>query len=87
MTYVLSHDDPGGANWISTGGLGCGLMIIRWQQTPTQFAVDDLVRSHRVVGRDDLDSVLPVTLRRVTPNERAAELAARAEAFERRFRV
>lgn len=34
ITYVLAPRDPGTGNWLDTGGLAAGLLMIRWQGLP-----------------------------------------------------
>jgi hypothetical protein len=83
-TLVLSPTDPGVANWIDTGGLNQGILPIRFQNIdPNTTTVPTL--SAQTVTLDQLASVLPATTEYVTPEERAAQLAARNYGYERRY--
>ena len=88
-TLVVSPVEPvvGGSsvwNWVSTGGLNQGTMAIRFQSLDLNNPVTPTVRS-QVVSLTDLASVLPSGTVYVTPAERAVQLAARREGFNRRF--
>ena len=59
-----------------------GTLFVRWQKLPDNLAPDAQgVREARLVKL----SALPVSLPRVTPEERRSKLAARAAAYARRF--
>jgi hypothetical protein len=77
---VVAHRDPGAANWLDTAGNRRGPGMVRWVR-----ADQALVPSTRVVKFDDLDTVLPPSTPRVTPEERQRVLAARRAAIRRRF--
>jgi hypothetical protein len=88
-TLVVSPVEPvaGGLsvrNWVSTGGLAQGTMAIRFQTLDAGNPLLPKVSS-QVVALGDLASVLPAGTVYVTPAERAAQLAARAAGFNRRF--
>jgi hypothetical protein len=89
-TLVVSPTEPvlaGGKsvwNWVSTGGLNQGTMAIRFQSIDPNNPVTPTVRS-QVVSLADLASVLPPGTTFVAPAERAVQLAARREGFNRRF--
>lgn len=89
-TLVVSRVEPdvgGGTsvwNWVSTGALNQGTMAIRFQSLDASNPVLPAVRS-QVVSLADLSSVLPAGTVYVTPAERAAQIAARAAGFNRRF--
>jgi hypothetical protein len=83
-TLVLSPTDPGVANWIDTGGLNQGILPIRFQNMdPNATALPTL--SGQTVTLDQLTNVLPPSTKYVTPEERAAQLAARNYGYERRY--
>jgi len=85
-TYVVSRQDPGVHNWIDPGGLQEINLIHRWQGLPRAPAVGEApAASGRLTKIRDLDSVLPKGMRRVTPAERAAQLAQRRATFQLRF--
>ena len=89
-TLVVSPTEPTLAgdtsvwNWVSTGGLNQGTMAIRFQSLDPNDPATPTVRS-QVVALGDLASVLPPGTTVVTPAERAAQLAARGQGFDRRF--
>ena len=89
-TFVVSPTEPvlaGGTsvwNWVSTGGLNQGTMAIRFQSIDPTSQVNPAVSS-QVVALSELASVLPDGTVVVTPEQRAVQIAARAEGFNRRF--
>ena len=87
MTVVLAGFDPGVANWVDTGGLPEGIVMMRWQVLPASPSPGraPAVTGQTLVTRETLAAALPAGLRRVTPEERKAELATRAAGFARRF--
>ncbi|WP_313808432.1 DUF1214 domain-containing protein [Sphingobium sp.] len=78
VTVVVAPHDPGVANWIDTNGLHHVQFLVRWQGV-------DRVPTIRgtVVKVANLDPALP----RVTVAQRAAEVAARRAAADRRTTV
>jgi hypothetical protein len=83
-TYVISPTDPGTANWIDSDGLREGILTLRMAEFGGEGPKEDLGARGRVVALDQLDTEVP-TLRRVTTDERKAELAARRTAYLRRL--
>ena len=83
-TFVISKTDPGVANWVSTGGLDQGTLFLRFQALDPN-STDKPAVSAQVVQIDGLGTVLPSTTVYVTPEERAAQIAARQAGFNRRF--
>lgn len=83
-TYVISPTDPGTANWIDSDGLREGILTLRMAEFGGEGPKEDLGARGRVVALDQLDTEVP-TLRRVTADERKAELAARRTAYLRRL--
>lgn len=88
-TLVVSPVEPvvGGSsvwNWVSTGGVAQGTMAIRFQSLDAGNPLVPKVSS-QVVALSELASVLPAGTAYVTPAQRAAQLAARAAGFNRRF--
>lgn len=45
LTYILAPADPGTGNWIDTGGVRQGLIMIRWQGLPDDGHERPAVRS------------------------------------------
>ncbi|MFN8625225.1 MAG: DUF1214 domain-containing protein [Candidatus Binatia bacterium] len=85
-TYVISPTDPGVANWLYTGGMDIGGYFVRWMKFPQlPRSGDGLVREVKLVRIPELDQVLPKDIPRLTPAQRAVELAARSKAYERRL--
>ena len=76
---VLSHQDPGIANWVDLYGNETGYILIRWaQSSSTPEPEIDLVPFDRV------DSVLPEDTQRVSPEQRQADVRQRAVAKQLR---
>lgn len=69
---VLSHRDPGIANWLDTSGHGYGMLIGRWYRCSSQ-PVPQLTR----VKFADLDRHLPERVVRIDEAERAEALRKR----------
>ena len=78
MTYVLSPRDPGIHNWLSTNGWHEGDLALRWQELDRQPGVGSGPSvTARLVKLADLPGLLPAYVKRVTPEERAAQIGAR----------
>jgi hypothetical protein len=77
---VVAHRDPGVANWLDTAGNRRGAAIVRWVRADRAP-----VPTTTVVPFDALDSVLPPSTPRVTPDQRQAALAARRAGVQKRF--
>ena len=78
---VISHTDPGVANWLDPGGNTEGSIALRFL-----FAEHAPQPVLRTVKRSQVESALP-DARRVEPAERAAVLTARRRAVMRRYRA
>ena len=83
-TYVISPVDPGVANWIDSDGLREGILTLRMAEFGEMGPRSDLGARGQVVKLDQLDTEVP-HLRRVSPQERAADLADRRKAYLRRL--
>lgn len=83
-TIVVAHEDPGVHNWVDTGGLYELYALRRWQGLPRAGGPEPQITS-RVVPFKDLDGALPAGVKRVTREERAAQLSQRHRDFWRRF--
>lgn len=83
-TYVISPTDPGVANWIDSDGLREGILTLRMAEFGPDGPTPDLGARGRVVALDDLEAKVP-GLRRVSEQERSAELAQRRAAYLRRL--
>ncbi len=86
-TIVISKNDPGVANWVSTGGLNQGTVSIRFQDLGDEAPMV----SSKVVKIENLrdPDVLPPDTVFIEPEDlatyRAAQIATRQEGFNRRF--
>ena len=81
LIVVVSHDDPGLPNWLDPSGHGEGYVTYRWM----------LAESHPVphcvqVPRAQLLERLPPGVRRITPEGRREQLAARRRGVLKRFK-
>ncbi|HEY5841318.1 MAG TPA: hypothetical protein VIU87_07590 [Mycobacterium sp.] len=83
-TYVISPTDPCVANWIDSDGLNEAILTLRMAEFGPDGPREDLGARGRVVKLDDLEREVP-TLRRVSTQERAAELTDRRAAYLRRL--
>jgi hypothetical protein len=79
-TIVISPTDPGVTNWVSTGGLNQGTISIRFQDLPANPTNLPTVTSE-VVNIDQLPADIP----RITPADRALQLAERKAGYNNRF--
>jgi len=77
---VVSHADPGVANWLDTAGHGQGPMIFRWLR-----ADGAPVPTTAVVPLAGLRTVLPPGTARVGPDARRAAIEARRAGVRKRF--
>jgi len=84
-TYVVAPEDPGVANWVDTGGLHEGKLLIRWQVLPASAKADGAVREVELVKVADLKAALPVGFKVVSPLQRQAARAARAQDYAHRY--
>jgi TolA-binding protein len=86
-TIVISKNDPGVANWVSTGGLNQGTVSIRFQDLGDEAPMV----SSKVVKIENLRNpdVLPADTVFIEPEDlaayRAAQIATRHEGFNNRF--
>ncbi len=83
-TYVIAPTDPGVANWIDSDGLNEGILTLRMAEFGGDGPKEDLGARGRVVTLEHLERDIP-TLRRVSAQERATELAERRAAYLRRL--
>ena len=79
---VLSHTDPGFANWVDTQEHTRGWLLFR-----NMFTRSTPVLRTRVVKAVDLDAEIGDVVTRITPEERRAELLRRRHANKRRFPI
>ena len=81
---VLSHRDPGIANWLDTGGLGRGYVAFRFDGIGDRPFDAGKVPSLVKVQFDELASHLPPGTPRVTSEQRFAQIAARRKHLQQR---
>ena len=84
-TYVVAPADPGVANWVDTGGLHEGKLLIRWQVLPASAKADGAVREVKLVKIAELSSALPKGFKAVSAVQRQALRAARAKEYAHRY--
>jgi hypothetical protein len=76
---VITHDDPGLANWLDPGGHQQGTLAVRYLRPESVPVV-----RYRTVPRDELDPTLPPEVPRVSVDERAAAVRRRRVGVARR---
>ena len=80
LLVVISHADPGLPNWLDPSGHDEGYVTFRW------IGADSHPRPvAEQIRLSDLDRHLPVTVRRITPAERAEQQRRRRLGVIRRF--
>src|SRR5690606_31162146 len=85
-THVVSSADPGVRNWIDTDGLDAGTIFLRWQALPASAPSGaSAIKSVQVVKLPLLAASLPPGTPRITPAQRADQLAQRAGDWRRRL--
>jgi hypothetical protein len=82
---VLALHDPGVKNWLDPGGLGQGTLQIRWQGIPGELRPPHNFFEVQKTTLEQLKTLLPAETTWLSPDERAENLAARKQSFERRF--
>lgn len=82
--FVVSHRDPGVANWLDTTGRRRGCILLRFDGSTEAFAPAHVPRAWKV-GVAELAAHLPPETPRVTPEERATAIAARRRHVQVRF--
>lgn len=80
LIAVVAHDDPGLPNWLDPGGFTEGMMGMRWM-----FADTRPQPQCTLVKRSALEGALPGKIRRITPEQRQGQLAARHRGIYNRF--
>jgi hypothetical protein len=84
-TYVVAPEDPGVANWVDTGGLHEGKLLIRWQVLPASAKADGAVRGVRLLKVSELRAALPAGFKAVRPVQRLALRSVRAKEYAHRY--
>lgn len=83
-SFVIAPRDPGVANWLDTNGLQDGFAVLRWQNLPPNAVGESLLRGFRVIKLADARTLPGIAL--VTPDQRKAQLEARAIGYTSRTR-
>lgn len=83
IRVVIARRDPGVHNWLDTGGHEHVFSILRWQRMRADGPA--IASSLHLTGIDRLKSELPADTRWVDADARAAQLAARIAAYDRRI--
>ena len=83
--YVVSHKDPGIANWVDTTGQPEGYMSVRWAY-PERPTEDLPWATATKVKLSEIDQHLPADTKRITPEQRLDQIAIRQEHVQRRYR-
>jgi len=81
LIVVVSHDDPGLPNWLDPSGHTEGYVTYRWM-----LADEHPVPRCLQVPCAALFDHLPARIRRITPEARRAQLAARRRGVQKRFK-
>ncbi len=80
LLLVVAHDDPGHPNWLDPSGHLEGYITVRW------IGAQDYPRpSCEQVPRAQLEQALPPGVKRITADQRSAQLQARRRGVIRRF--
>lgn len=85
LTFVVSRRDPGVWNWLDPCDMPEGLLTLRWAEFKDGRPGDGFGAKSRVVRFDELDAALPRDMRRVTPEQRRAQLEERAKSYSWRI--
>jgi hypothetical protein len=86
VRLVIAQQDPGAANWLDCGGFEDILTMQRWQHLPA-LPLGEPQAQARVVKLDRLRAELPSDTLWLSPQQRAAQLAARQAAYARRITI
>jgi hypothetical protein len=80
FSFVIAAHDPGVHNWLNTMGLHEFSVGLRWQGISPNVKAPPHVDTH-VGGL----SLVPAAIRKITPDERAAQIRERQQTHDRRF--
>ena len=87
IRLVVAHRDPGVANWLDTTGHPEGFMAPRWAYSETPPPDEWPSITAKKVPFAKLREQLHESTRRVSPNERRAQIRIRQQHVQRRYRV
>ena len=80
LIVVIAHEDPGLPNWLDPSGYAEGYVCYRWMLSDTYPApVATQIKSAQ------LSEHLPADVKRISPNGRREQLAARRRGVINRF--
>ena len=82
VRLIMTHQDPGYANWLDTQGFSEGYVTTRIAHSRTPLAIDT-----KLVKARELADHLPRDSKRVTAEQRAREMRKRFDAIRRRYRI
>lgn len=80
VRIVVSHEDPGYANWISTGGLRVGLLLGRFN-----FIKEEEQVTYSKINIQEIEEVMASNSAKVTPEERVRQLEKTRMGVLRRY--
>jgi hypothetical protein len=86
-TYIVSREDPGVHNWLDPNGLSETLFVARWQRLPREGGAGAPSIAAKLVKRQELETVLPADVARVSPQQRRAQLAERLAQYQLRLEI
>jgi hypothetical protein len=87
VRLVVAHRDPGVPNWLDTTGHPEGFVTARWAYSETPARSEWPTVAARKVPFDEIGRHLLEGTRKVSPEERLAQVRVRQEHVKRRFRV
>jgi hypothetical protein len=85
ITYVISVNDPGAANWLDPSGLSEGFFQIRWQKLPPAIDAGGAVKSARLVKLADLPRLIGPAANPAGTAERSKQIADRLTSYAHRL--
>jgi hypothetical protein len=83
--FIVAHRDPGLANWLDTEGFQRGIIFMRFDGLRPAVIPDGEEPSATKVKFEELRAHLPKDEPRVSPGQRAADIAIRRRHVQRRF--
>ncbi len=84
--WVVSHRDPGIANWIDTTGLPHGYLTIRWTYPEPPVREQWPSLEVKQVAFEDIQQSLPATTKKVLAEQRQEQALMRMRHVQRRYR-
>ncbi len=87
VTMMIAARDPGFVNWLDPSGHGEGIIALRWQGLPAGAEPGSAIRRVETVPVTELRRYLSGPEYWLAPEQRRAQLAARAQDHERRKRA